>query len=125
MYPLSYAPPHAHHFRTVTFVTLRHAHELELFTYPSNGNRMDNHYHSFAGATSTQAKHFHRVEGNTGPAVALPNGGHYHLIHSEVNDEPFEFMEGYYTTVLSIPRHTHLYIGATSEGLGYFPSKWR
>ncbi|WP_159884239.1 YmaF family protein [Paenibacillus puerhi] len=110
---------HAHFFSTVTGVTLEHAHPMNLFTYPVNGNSRDGHVHNFQGYTLVADGHFHRFVGMTGPAVGLPNGEHYHRIISKVDDEPFLFQGNFYVTVLSIPRHVHSFNGVTSRGIGY------
>ncbi|SDC89121.1 YmaF family protein [Paenibacillus sp. UNCCL117] len=109
---------HAHYFQTITDVTLDHAHRMELFTYPVNGNSTDGHVHTFQGHTLMADGHFHRYVGTTGPAVGLPNGEHYHRIVSRVDDEPFITQGNFYTTILTIPRHTHTYSGVTGRGIG-------
>ncbi len=116
------APPHAHYFfPAITSEALGHMHRSTFFVYAANGNATDGHVHSFQGTTNLDANHFHRFLGDTGPAIPLDNGAHYHWVKLEVDDEPFQFQEGYYETVLTIPRHTHRFSGATSTGIGYFP----
>lgn len=121
-------PSHAHYARVRSSYQQGHWHTVDFFTYPVNGSGSDGHHHDFQGVTRMAAYdgqiHFHRFYGITGPAIALPDGSHYHQINGEVNDEPFLFEGGSYKTVLSIPRHTHLYSGATSSGLGYEPAGW-
>lgn len=119
------APPHAHYFLpAVTSTALGHRHSITFFTYATNGYAADGHVHSFQGTTELGFNHFHRIVGNTGPAIPLGSGAHFHWVQFEVDDEPFEFQEGYYETVLSIPRHTHRVAGPTSTGIGYFPPNW-
>lgn len=121
-------PAHAHYARVEASIELGHRHTVDFFTYPVNGTGADGHVHDYQGVTRVAAYdgqvHFHRLLGITGPAIALADGSHYHLIGGEVNDEPFRFEGGSYRTVLTIPRHTHDYAGATGPGLGQEPEGW-
>lgn len=117
-------PPHAHYFYANSSVELQHFHFVELFTYPTNGTSTDGHTHRFQGITKRMEGHFHRFFGETGPAILLPNHQHIHAVSSQVDDEPFEFFEGYYETVLGIRRHTHAFSGITGTPLGIEPVNW-
>lgn len=112
-------PSHAHHFRGNTSVTMGHFHLADFYAYAANGSANDKHTHRLQGYTYVNDKHFHRYLGNTGPAIPLPDGSHYHMIDIEVNDEPFITKGNFYSTVLSIDRHTHRLTGPTGTGIGY------
>lgn len=121
-------PSHAHYFRGITGYTLQHAHQLEFFTYPVNGNGYDGHVHDFQGFTQDSLKgdrrHFHRFLTRTGPAIALPDGSHYHQVETTVDDEPFIHRGNYYRTVFAIQRHVHVIRGPTSTPIGSVPYDW-
>jgi hypothetical protein len=121
-------PAHAHYFCGTTGEALQHAHVMEFFTYPVNGNGYDSHIHQFQGTTyytlSGSARHLHRFIGYTGPAILRPDGSHYHEIHWEVNDEPFIHLGNYYRTVFAIERHKHRIEGQTGSPIGSVPDYW-
>ncbi|WP_213410468.1 YmaF family protein [Xylanibacillus composti] len=118
-------PPHAHYFfPALTTFTLGHRHRVTFFVYAANGIAGDGHVHRFQGTTDLDAEHFHRITGYTGPAIPLESGAHFHWIQAEAEEEPFQFREGYYKTVLTIPRHSHRFAGPTGTGIGYFPEGW-
>lgn len=117
-------PAHAHAFINWTSVALGHFHGVEMFVYAANGDGMDGHVHRYQGHTKMAMGHFHRFIGLTGPPIPLPDGSHYHEIDGLTNDEPFEFKQNYYKTVLSVKRHAHKFAGRTGTGIGYEPPGW-
>lgn len=117
-------PAHAHFYRAVTSVGLGHSHILEFYVYPANGDAYDGHQHNYQGHTMVNQGHFHRVIGTTGPAIPLPDGSHIHEVYDRVDDEPFSFRGGYYSTETGIPRHEHTFEGPTGPGIGYWPPGW-
>ncbi|MGF7029638.1 hypothetical protein J2T17_000543 [Paenibacillus mucilaginosus] len=118
-------PAHAHEFRIRTAPALGHTHHMLLYTYAVNGTGEDGHIHKFQGHTlMADGSHFHRVTGQTGPAIPLPGGKHYHEASGELDDEPFQPKGGYYTTMLSVPRHVHGYAGRSGPPIGTEPPEW-
>lgn len=120
----SAGPAHSHYFASGTSHELGHTHTVQLFTYPVNGTAFEQHMHSFQGVTAINEGHFHRITGMTGPAIPFSGFMHTHPLFIYVNDEPFEFKEGYYETILSIPRHTHVLTGRTDFPVGFEPLHW-